>query len=238
MTNLFNEIQEAGINNSEIVNTIKHSDTIDPMSKATTLSRTVSERAKAFKKEYGDVYTPKALKEGIQAIYDEEKAKALQEIEAENTSFQEKRNRVLEIAKNELAKSEDVSTDEISKRVYHAQNMQSELSIELMNANNGGAVHHIINEKLSLAKRDKMTARALLTNMHLFTSKLQELPEVDQAHLKATLYSTQQQLKGLVNGSKVEAYKKIIETFEKQDTNIYQASKLSINMNPNIERYL
>lgn len=238
MTNLLNEIQEAGIKDSEIVNALKHNEMIDPMVKATTLSETVKERATAFKNEYGDVYTPQALKEGIQAIYDEEKAKVLQEIEAENNSFQAKRNRVLEIARNELAKSEDVSTDEISKRVYHAQNMQSELSIELLNANNGSDLYNIINEKLSVAKRDKMTARALLTNLHLFTSKIQELPEADRSQLKATLFSAQHQLKELVNGSKVEAYKKIIETFEKKDTNIYQSSKLSIDMNPNIERFL
>lgn len=154
MTNLLNEIQEAGIKDSEIVNALKHNEMIDPMVKATTLSETVKERATAFKNEYGDVYTPQALKEGIQAIYDEEKAKVLQEIEAENNSFQAKRNRVLEIARNELAKSEDVSTDEISKRVYHAQNMQSELSIELLNANNGSDLYNIINEKLSVAKAE------------------------------------------------------------------------------------
>ncbi|TDM25924.1 hypothetical protein ETI01_02285 [Macrococcoides caseolyticum] len=239
MTNELNDIiNEAGIIDAPINDVLLQLNNIQPMAKAQTFTQTVKERAEAFKNEYKDTYTPQALKEGIQAIYDEEKAKVEQSIQSENESFQAKRIKAIEHARQQLAKSEDLSSDEITKRVYHTQNMQSDLSLELMTADTGSSISAILSEKMEKATRDKMTARALLSSLHLFTSKIEGLPDSDRAYLLTRLKMNRDELSKLVNGTKNEAYKQLVEQLEKQDTNVYGADLLSINMNPNIERYL
>ncbi len=239
MTNeLNNIINEAGITDTPIKEALNHLDNIQPMSKAQTFTQTVKERAEAFKKEYKDTYTPEAIKEGIQAIYDEEKQKVEQSIQSENESFQAKRTKAIEHAKQQISKTEDVSSDEINKRLYHTQNMQSDLSVELLNADTGSSISTILSEKKEKASRDTMTARALLSSLHLFSSKIDSLPASDKAYLLTRLKMNRAELSKLVNGTKNEAYKQFVEELEKRDTNIYGVDQLSIKTHANLERFL
>lgn len=239
MTNELNNIvNEVGIIDEPINDVLLQLNNIQPMSKAETFKQTVKERAEAFKNEYKDTYTPQALKEGIQAIYDEEKANVEQSIQSENESFQAKRIKAIERAKQQIAHSDDLDSSEISKRVYHTQTLQSDLSLELMNADTGSSISAILSEKMELASRDKMKAIALLSSLHLFANKIDGLHDQERAYLLTKLKTNKDELNKMIYGNKHEAYKQVIEHLEKMDTNIYTADKLSINMNSNIERFL
>lgn len=200
----------------------------DPAANIGDFGKVTDARIAEYKAEYGNTYTDDALKEGIRAIIQEEQAKAEEAIQQAAQSQVEKRNLIVETANRALNESDNLSSDEITKRVYYNSQMTNELNMKLDSIKTATELRVLFNEYLEAAKYDKYKAHAINNNLYLFKNAIKELEDYDQTFAGVTFTQFKNDIDDLVTPPKMKVYRKLKGDMDRYATDGSGAARMSM----------
>ncbi len=200
----------------------------DPAANIGDFGKATDARIAEYKAEYGKTYTDEALKEGIRAIIQEEKEKAEQAISKSEQELMSRVNLIKETAARALYESENLSTDEITKRVYFNSQMTNELNMKLDHINSNVDFAILLNEYLEAAKLDKYKALAINNNLYLLNDAIKSLDESHRIYATGAFEDFKIHLDQIVTPPKLKIYRRLKEEMERYATPGGGASRLTM----------
>lgn len=144
---------------------------------------TIDYKVAQFKKEHENTYTLGALNEGIKQIVIEETEIAKERIAQAKNKLEENKKYIASFVDDALAKSEDVPTEEITKRNYQAQELRNDIELELAINNKFDNQAQYLDALMQRARKDTDTALALKHNLFIFTRTAREIENKNEKSL-------------------------------------------------------
>ncbi|TDM15608.1 hypothetical protein [Macrococcus bovicus] len=202
----------------------------DPAANIGDFGKATDARIAEYKDQYGKTYTDGALKEGIRAIIQEEKERAEQAIQQAAQSQVEKRNLIVETANRALNESDNLSSDEITKRVYYNSQMTNELNMKIDSIRTVTDLRVLLSEYLEAAKYDKYKAHAINNNLYLFKNAIKQLADFEQDYALVSFSTFKNEIDDIVTPPKLKVYRKLKEEMDRYATDGGGAARLTMRL--------